>query len=100
MDAGITEVAMTDDDVDADEIRAEENDRSTATDAVDVDWKTMPIDPDLGRYFGYELEQWEKIPVADDPDQVIFLPGNEEDIAEDAFVVSDSDTLCDLVTRR
>jgi len=48
---------------------------------------------------GYEVSEWERIPVSDD-DQVIFLPGNDEDLADDAFVVLEEDDLCDLVTRR
>jgi hypothetical protein len=63
-----------------------------------TDWESVPTDPEPGS-LGYETSEWERIPVADD-DQVIFLPGNEEDLADDAFVVLNEADLCDLVTRR
>jgi len=63
-----------------------------------TDWEDVPTDPEPDN-LGYESSKWERIPVTDD-DQVIFLPGNEEDLADDAFIVLDEADLCDLVTRR
>lgn len=62
------------------------------------DWESVPTDPGP-ESLGYETSEWERIPVADE-NQVIFLPGNEEDLADDAFVVLEDNDLCDLVTRR
>jgi hypothetical protein len=86
---------MNDDstDVDGSRYRGTESQQDGQT-----DWESVPTDPGPGS-LGYETSEWERIPVADD-DQVIFLPGNEEDLADDAFVVLTEDDLCDLVTRR
>lgn len=87
---------MTEDESNADELRSPD---AADTDAAEiVDWTTVSADPhptDLG----YETAEWERIPTTD-RDQVIFLPGNEEDLEDDAFVVLDETDLCDLVTRR
>jgi len=64
------------------------------------DWQDVPTDPHPEQNLGYAPAQWERIPVADDPDQVIFLPSEEEDIAEDAFIVTDDSDLSDLIERR
>lgn len=63
-----------------------------------AEWRDVPTDPDA-RALGYETSQWERIPTTDDK-QVIFLPSEDEDIEDDAFVVLDEVDLCDLVTRR
>jgi hypothetical protein len=93
---------MSEDDTNADEMHTRERDRAETGDeeSGEVDWAAVASDPDPKENLGYELSQWEEIPVEDDPDQVIFLPSNEEDIAEDAFIVSESDAICDLVSRR
>jgi hypothetical protein len=87
---------MTDDEPNADELRSRDVDDQETEDLVD--WTQVSADPhpdDLG----YEGAEWERIPTTD-RDQVIFLPGNEEDLADDAFVVLEETDLCDLVTRR
>jgi hypothetical protein len=88
---------MTDDDSNADELQAPTQGRDRGDDAVD--WSEVPTDPEPGR-LGYECTSWEKISVADQEDQVIFLPSDEEAVADDAFIVLDDDDLCDLVSRR
>jgi hypothetical protein len=89
---------MTKDDADINEGRSECDDSESERDGTNVDWRNVPTDPEPGS-LGYATSQWERIPVTDD-DQVIFLPGEEEDLADDAFVVLDERDLCDLVTRR
>jgi len=88
---------MTDDNRNADEIRSRDHCGASA-DEVDIDWTEVPADPDPEE-LGYERSEWERIPAPDD-DQVIFLPGNEEDLEDDAFLVLEDVGLCDLVTRR
>ena len=85
---------MTEDNTDVDERGYRDARRSSQS----TDWEDIPTDPGPDN-LGYESSKWERIPVTDD-DQVIFLPGNEEDLADDAFVVLDEADLCDLVTRR
>jgi hypothetical protein len=87
---------MTDDDSNADELRSPRR-RETAT-RLPAEWRDVPTDPDA-QALGYEAAQWERIPTTDDQ-QVIFLPCEEEDIEDDAFVVLEAADLCDLVTRR
>lgn len=86
---------MTDDDTNADELHAPEyRDESDA-----FDWSDVATDPNPDQ-LGYEFTHWEKISVADDDEQVIFLPSDEDAIADDAFIVLDDADVCDLVTRR
>jgi hypothetical protein len=88
---------MTDDKPNADELRARDGEPQQ-DDRADVDWTQVATDPHPSE-LGYETDEWERIPTTD-RDQVIFLPGNEEDLEDDAFVVLDESDLCDLVTRR
>jgi len=62
------------------------------------DWTALPSDPDLHQEFGYRTIEWEVITPADDTDQLIFLPSEEEILKEDAFVIADEDAVCDLHT--
>lgn len=86
---------MTDDEPNADELHSPDR---RETEQPPGKWADVPADPDT-RALGYETGQWERIPTTDDT-QVIFLPGNEEDIEDDAFIVLDESDLCDLVTKR
>jgi hypothetical protein len=88
---------MSEDSADVDESKARNEDQPSSW-AHPVDWESVTPDP-TPESLGYEVSQWELIPVTDN-DQVIFLPGNEEDLADDAFVVLDEGDLCDVVTRR
>jgi hypothetical protein len=89
---------MSEDDYNTDEMRPdlESDDRTDPADSVD--WTAVSADPDP-EDLGYDCSEWERIPV-DEDDQVVFLPGNEEDIEDNAFVVLDDRDLCDLVSNR
>jgi hypothetical protein len=89
---------MTKDDTDVDESRTRDRGDSEVLSGEQTDWEDVPTDLEPNN-LGYETSTWERIPVTDD-DQVIFLPGNEEDLADDAFIVLENGDLCDLVTRR
>lgn len=89
---------MTEDKPNADEIRSPDRRGNRPTPESQVDWSDVAADPDP-ETLGYERSEWERIPAPDD-DQVIFLPGNEDDLEDDAFVVLNDSDLCDLVTRR
>ena len=90
---------MTNDDKDAD-MWTDEQTTSRGQTELPVNWREQPVDPDLEENLGYELIPWEKINVADDPDQVIFLPDSEEQLRDDAFIVSSKRSVCDLTDRR
>ncbi len=64
------------------------------------EWRDESVDPDFRGDLGYRAIEWEEISVADDPDQVIFLPDSEQQIKEDAFIVSDTSAVDDLCDRR
>jgi hypothetical protein len=88
---------MMDDESNADELRQRNAD--TEQDGFrEGDWTEVPTDPEP-EHLGYEQSEWERIPTTEES-QVIFLPGNEEDLADDAFIVLEEPDLCDLVTRR
>lgn len=88
---------MTDDEQETDELGPRKAHREQRT-TEKVDWEEVPTDPSPDE-LGYETEEWERIPTAEQ-DQLVFLPGNEEDIEDAAFVVLEKSDLCDLVKRR
>lgn len=89
---------MTDDERNADELRSPDLETETDSQVDAVDWTDVPADPGP-RQLGYVPAEWERIPTTD-RDKVIFLPGDEDDLEDDAFVVLDEADLTDLVTRR
>lgn len=91
---------MTDNNENADEMRSPEQRDSHGPADLPTEWEDLPADPDPNRNLDYDLGQWEKINVVDNPDQVIFLPNDEEQLKDDAFIVSDKSAICDLSTRR
>jgi hypothetical protein len=88
---------MTTDEPDADESDADERSTHHRRQSV-TEWADVPPDPDPGA-LDYDLDQWERIPTADDR-QIIFLPGDEEAVEEEAFVVLEESDLCDLLHNR
>lgn len=64
------------------------------------EWEAVPSDPDLVRNLGYALTDWEEFETHDGSGQVMFLPGEEEQIRNDAFVVADSEAVLDLASKR
>ncbi|WP_246391661.1 hypothetical protein [Halosimplex pelagicum] len=90
---------MTEDNENAD-VWTDGQTKSRGAQALPTDWRDQPVDPDLEENLGYELIAWEKINVVDDPDQVIFLPDSEEQLRDDAFIVSSESAVCDLTDKR
>ena len=90
---------MTNEDENAD-MWTDEQTRSRGTTELETNWRDQTVDPDLEEDLGYELIAWEKINVVDNDDQVIFLPNSEEQLRDDAFIVSDKSAVCDLTDRR
>lgn len=64
-----------------------------------ADWKALETDPDYAVDLGYQLSEWEQFEVVDNTDQVVFLPGEETAIEDDAFLVADSDAVVNLSSR-
>lgn len=90
---------MTDEQENADMWTDEQTPESGRTE-LPSDWTDEPVDPDVHENLGYEMIQWEKINVVDDPDQVIFLPDSEEQLKDDAFMVCNSNAISDLMDSR
>lgn len=65
-----------------------------------TDWKRLARNPDSERDLDYEVRDWERFNVGDGSNQVMFLPGEEELLQDDAFVVVHEESLVDLDTRR
>lgn len=67
-----------------------------STDLTKADWEKLASNPDFETDFGYRVSEWESFETADNSDQVMFLPADESLIEEDAFIVAEAGTLCDL----
>lgn len=62
-------------------------------------WQNVPRDPEP-EDLGYELDDWEVIRARkDDRGHLMFLPENEDMLREEAFIVADACSVCDVVDR-
>ena len=61
-----------------------------------ADWEALESDPDFGEDFEYELTEWEQFETLDGTDQVMFLPSDESELKDAAFVVAEETDLIDL----
>lgn len=65
------------------------------------DWERLRMDPDPEADLGYEPQDWEVLSVeTGGRKQRLFLPTNEEDLRDDAFIVAESSALCDVADCR
>lgn len=61
------------------------------------EWHRLPADPDPDRDLGYDVCDWEVIPARQNGRrQLMFLPQNEDRLKDDAFVVADQESVCDV----
>lgn len=61
-----------------------------------VDEWEVKVDPDVEKDLGYRLAEWSAIRHQDDVSRVVFLPEDEELLHDDAYIVVEEDSLCDL----
>lgn len=61
-------------------------------------WESLASNPEDSADLGYEIAEWEQFETLDNTDQVMFLPTNEEELKDAAFVVADSANIVDLKT--
>lgn len=62
-------------------------------------WFDVPRDP-APEDLGYEPADWEVVTARNDgTGHFMFLPGNEERLREEAFIVADDRSVCDLDDR-
>jgi hypothetical protein len=63
------------------------------------DWREVPRDPDP-EDLGYEIDDWEVIRARkDERGHLMFLPEEEDMLREEAFIVADNASVCDVVDR-
>lgn len=60
--------------------------------------ESLATDPDPYRDLGYQTTDWQRISAADGSDQLVFLPADEEQLLEDAFIIVPESDLRDLRT--
>ncbi|WP_135302758.1 hypothetical protein [Haloarcula amylovorans] len=61
----------------------------------DGNWDEVPDDPDPHENLGYELAELTVIQSETD-DRYVFLPAEEDQLLEEAFIVADEDALVEL----
>jgi hypothetical protein len=63
------------------------------------DWQEVPRDPDP-EDLGYRSNEWEVIRAKkDDSGHLMFLPEEEDRLREEAFIVADNCSVCDVADR-
>lgn len=68
--------------------------------SVESEWDEQPDDPESDD-LGYELDDWERIrATGTDSDQYLYLPGDEELLRDEAFIVVSPDDVENLVDNR
>ncbi|WP_115863546.1 hypothetical protein [Halorussus litoreus] len=62
-------------------------------------WQGVARDPEP-EDLGYDIADWEVVRARkDDRGHLMFLPENEDQLREEAFIVAESDSVCDVVDR-
>lgn len=60
------------------------------------DWERLPDDPDLQRDLGYQLASLSVIRTENGRGHYLFLPEDERDIRDEAFIIADERAVRDL----
>lgn len=61
------------------------------------DWEQLRMDPDPESDLGYEPREWEVLSIDSDGEhRTLFLPDDEEQLRDDAFIVADEMAVCDV----
>ncbi|MFC7080026.1 hypothetical protein [Halorussus caseinilyticus] len=62
-------------------------------------WQEVPRDPEPSD-LGYEMDDWEVIRARkNDRGHLMFLPEQEDMLREEAFIVADACSVCDVIDR-
>jgi len=59
-------------------------------------WRSLHGNPDEHEDLSYELSEWEQFETLDGTDQLMFLPADEEQIKDAAFVITETGLQVDL----
>jgi hypothetical protein len=66
-------------------------------DAVAEEWREQPVDPE----FNQKIDDWERIRAHDaGAEKFLYLPGDEDLLRQEAFIVVRPDDICYLDNRR
>lgn len=70
-------------------------------DAIPEEWREQPVDPDFNRDLDYHIDDWERIRAQDGgPEKFLYLPGDEEMLRKEAFIVVRPEDVCNLDSHR
>lgn len=61
----------------------------------DSDWETVAANPDPATDLGYEHEPLTAIHVEEDEEQYIFLPGENEHLTDEEFIIAPTEIVRD-----
>jgi len=70
--------------------------RDDSPDPSASELKSLDADPDLDADLGYELIELDVVRTNNGSGDVLLLPADEDLLKEDAFVVADAETVCDV----
>ncbi|WP_313696290.1 hypothetical protein [Halorarum halobium] len=63
------------------------------------DWEQLPRDPDLEGDLGYRFLELDVLRSSDgEKEHMLVLPSDEDLLRENAFIVADPDSVCELET--
>lgn len=62
-------------------------------------WESLASDPEDDTDLGYELTEWEQFETLDETDQTMFLPADESELKDAAFVVAENSVVVNLENR-
>jgi len=62
-------------------------------------WKSLAANPEDEDDLGYRIAEWEQFETLDGTDQMMFLPTDESDLKDAAFVVAEDSAVVDLEKR-
>ena len=62
-------------------------------------WKALAANPEDEADLGYRIAEWERFETLDGTDQMMFLPTDESELKDAAFVVAEDSAVVDLENR-
>jgi hypothetical protein len=63
------------------------------------DWERLSADPDPEQDLGYRLADWDVVESNNTANHLIFLPKDDDLLKDDAFIVADPESVCDVRER-
>jgi hypothetical protein len=74
------------------------SERSVSVEKLSERWEEVAPNPDLENDLGYTLSDWESVSAnSASGEQFLFLPSDDDLLREEAFVVADPSSVCDVI---